>query len=52
MHRGRGRADLVERLAVNNDRIHIEPNIDPGLAARADRDALLVMSDPTADLVP
>lgn len=45
-------AGLLNRFTVHDRRVDVEPDIDPGPAARAHRDALLVMRDPANDLVP
>ena len=44
-------ADLVERFAIHDGRIRIEPDIDPALTAPTHRDALLVVRDPANDLM-
>ena len=46
------RAEVIERLTVHCRWDRVEPDIQPGLAARAHRDALLVVRDPSHDLVP
>src|SRR5450755_3955338 len=45
------RAELVKRFTVHDGRIHVEPKIDPGAAARAHRDALLVVRHPSTNLM-
>ncbi len=49
---GQARAGVVECFPIHDRRINIEPDIDPGRASRAHRDALLVVSHPADDLVP
>jgi hypothetical protein len=46
------RADVIEPLTVHHRWDRVKPDIQPGLAARAHRDALLVVRDPPHDLVP
>jgi hypothetical protein len=43
---------VIERLTVHHWRDRVEPDIQPGVAAGAHRDAFLVVRDSAHDLVP